>query len=983
MTTINKLSSVDVIETGDLFPVFSTANMDARKASATVVREYMVGDIEDQITVINAEIADLTLRSISIMDYGAVGDGVADDTIPAQNFFDAVTNGGLMGIIPSGDYLLTSGVTINLKDRGFVIKGAGAEGAVFRVDDTFSTATPAITIEGGTTATYPTFEIGGFSIRSDSGSFGDCTTGLQVGNSGVIKPISAGYNQRVINGVFVADFRTGIEVVHARLVRFDNCSVWNNNLPVINTCLKITQNSTSGGGIHNTGDLVFDKCQFVTSTAAGNKCLHMAGLGGPYNIANGNGSISGIKFRSCDFYAGDKSIHIYATNQSHITDIWFVDGCQIDQEVTNAVFVESNNASALIANLHFDCLYVNKANSFAMAFTSTGSFGFIRDVWVNGCVFYQPQTAAISFAGVNTVIQSVHVTDNVITDCSSTGGAIVFNEVNGITCTGNVARQDVFTNKPNYLVEFQTGCEEIVCTGNKGVVGTDVNVGVVLDSSGTTVGKLIFGNVAGDIADPVVLNVDNFGAKGDGITDDTAVFQALIDAVNAAGGGTICFSKKYLIDSNLTIKDYVTLQGPLGMPGEILPSTSADYDGKRGVLVINSAATITTKSGAGISNCVVMRKGLNLPFADATAATSGIAAFAGTAFTVGGADSSFSHMLVLGFAKAIYSTGYERIRCEQVTGDCTNGIEIRNCLDISYLTRCHFWPFTTVHQAWTTNALLRRSGTAYLFADIADWCKMTDCFSYGYYRGYYISEAASVTLTGCGADNTSTAGVGDHSGSVGFYVLGASTNDIRMIACQAAAQSNGFRLSSNPATSHTKMTNCDVWASSSHAVQIDSGDVTVIGGTVRNASNGFLINSLTSRVFIDGVRFRSITNPVAFNVVNSTTFLGSLNDYSDKTAGQTPIGVPANWPIIQVASADPLPLPVTGDVFEVTGTTSFGTLSGGWRGRRVTLIFTGALTVNDGGASMKLAGSFTTTADDTITLIHNGVAWYEVSRSVN
>ena len=981
MTTINKLSSVDVIETGDLFPVFSTANMDARKASATVVREYMVGDIEDQITVINGEIADLTLRSISIMDYGAVGDGVADDTIPAQNFFDAVTNGGLMGIIPSGSYLLTSGVTVNLKDRGFVIKGAGSEGAMFRVDGTFDGATPAITIEGGSSQTYPGFEIGGFSIRSDGGSFGDCTTGLQVGNSGVVKPIATGFNQRVIKGVFVADFRTGIEVVHARLVRFDNCSVWNNNLPVINTCLKITENATSGGGIHNTGDLVFDKCQFVTSTSAGNKCLYMAALGGPYNIANGNGSISGIKFRSCDFYAGDKAIHIYATNQSWLTDVWFVDGCQIDQEVTNAVFVESNNASALISNLHFDGLYVNKATDYAMAFTSTGSFGFVRDVWVNGCIFFQPQTAAISCSGVNTVIRNVHVTDNTITDCSSTGGAIVFNEVNGIVCTGNVARQDIFTSMPDYLVEFQTGCEEIVCTGNKGVVGTDVNVGIVLDSSGTTLGKLIFGNVSGDIADPVVLNVDDFGAKGNGTTDDTAAFQALIDAVNAAGGGTIQFSKRYLIDSNLTVKDYVTLQGPLGMPGEILPNTSADYDGKRGVLILNSAATITTKNGAGVSNCVVVRKGLNLPFADATAATTGVAAFAGTAFTVGGPDSSFSNMLMLGFNKAIYSTGYERVRCEQVTGDCINGIDIQNCLDISYITRCHFWPFTTAHASWVTSALLRRTGTSFSFSNTGDWCKVTDCFSYGYYRGFLVSEANSVSLTGCGADNTSSAGVGDHSGSVGFYILGNS-NDTRLLNCQSAAQSNGYVIETSN-NNHTRLTSCDAWAASTNAILVTSGDSTIIGGDLRNSPSGIRINNGVSKTFVDLVRFRALTNQFNFTTANSTTYLGSQIDYSDKGVGSSVITTPANWPIVQVASADPLLLPVNGDVFEVTGTTSFGTINSGWRGRRVTLIFTGALTMFDGGANMKLAGNFVTTADDTITLVHNGVAWYEVSRSVN
>jgi hypothetical protein len=59
------------------------------------------------------------------------------------------------------------------------------------------------------------------------------------------------------------------------------------------------------------------------------------------------------------------------------------------------------------------------------------------------------------------------------------------------------------------------------------------------------------------------LNVKEFGARGDGVTDDTAAIQTAINTAQSAGGGTVYFpAGQYLITSALTITaQYVHLRG--------------------------------------------------------------------------------------------------------------------------------------------------------------------------------------------------------------------------------------------------------------------------------------------------------------------------------------------------------------------------------------------------------------------------------------
>jgi len=87
-------------------------------------------------------------------------------------------------------------------------------------------------------------------------------------------------------------------------------------------------------------------------------------------------------------------------------------------------------------------------------------------------------------------------------------------------------------------------------------------------------------------------NVLDYGAIANDTTDCSAFFQAAIDAVNSAGGGTVFIpSGTYFLNSTITLKQGVVLQGA-GRSGTVLRGAGANFTAITSAVVGSGAGVI-------------------------------------------------------------------------------------------------------------------------------------------------------------------------------------------------------------------------------------------------------------------------------------------------------------------------------------------------------------------------------------------------------
>ena len=445
----------------------------------------------------------------------------------------------------------------------------------------------------------------------------------------------------------------------------------------------------------------------------------------------------------------------------------------------------------------------------------------------------------------------------------------------------------------------------------------------------------------------------------------------VMSACNSLGehGGTLLVDAGLTVNilTSITIPPGVCLKGECNYPSIRGNNTINSIENSASQLRIASTATVTLSSGSAILNCSVFRYGILFPGVDSTL-------FAGTAISTGGDDVRIQDNLIIGFALAISSSGFQRVRITGNLLDNTSGIFIENCFDVPHVEGNHMWPFYTIEQyaGGVSGSSIKRSGTGYKICNVVDWGRITNNFCYAYYRGFHTATAERNVLMGNMADGESS-----YAGSIGFYCEGNHTVLVTPqaggvdIACVVAPGTGGIVEILNPQFD----------SATTSAIKWMSGDIVLIGGLLRNVPVGIYVENSTGELLVEGTYFEgNVAMPLSFSVQNDNiTFHPVLNYAAGKTIWA---GIWHNRVIGEADISTSISLPMNGGCLELYSTTvkTITTITGGYPGRVIILRNTGPATITfSSGDGLNLPlGNVSLVTQQTITFLCVGVnAWVQ------
>jgi hypothetical protein len=273
---------------------------------------------------------------------------------------------------------------------------------------------------------------------------------------------------------------------------------------------------------------------------------------------------------------------------------------------------------------------------------------------------------------------------------------------------------------------------------------------------------------------PDLYLVTDFGAKGDGKTDDTAAFQKALDKAAEARGGTVYAPRgNYLFRGHLSVPNAVTLKGSwesvpshIGVRNPGQPKATDDgttFLATEGMGKEDGPAFITLQNNSTLKGVVIY-----YPEQDPESEPKPYP----WAIAMRGKNPAVLSVELLNPYNGIDATQNERHLIRDVQGQpLRRGVWVDAIYDIGRIENVHFNPW------WSMKPKLfqwqMQNGEAFIFGR-SDWQYVFNTFCFGYSIGYkFVQSKTGVcngNFLGIGADDCYTALVVENSAPFGLLI---------------------------------------------------------------------------------------------------------------------------------------------------------------------------------------------------------------------